>query len=820
MMAVGPSIFGILSWFVMMSGFMLPLGVPPLPEDPALAKVAPAECLFYSSSSGMAAPDASSANQTEQLLAEPEVQQIAAGVEKALQSAMEKSMSRGGDPPFTAEEFTSWIKIMLTRPWAVYVADITPPGPGGREPEVRAGMIVHVGDQTAPAEKLLDLLMKQAQAVPLDQDGVTWLQIQLPGEKTKLVLGLKEKYFIAAIGNGELEKILGRLKGEPPQWLATLRKELPVERVSGVTYVNVEKILRTFLPMAGGPDAVRAAAAFGVSNLTHLAGVSGLDQSGFVSRTQLNWKGEPQGLLKLLDVQPLTADDLKAIPRDPTLAVAVKLDLQKVFDTFVDVLGTVEPRAKEEFLKDIREADEASGIPFREEILKPLGDTFRVYDSPSEGGLLAGATAVVSLKDAKAAAATHDKLLTALQGALQEAEHAIQQEKGDFLGFRRRSAPRIEKLPFLGNTIYLFSPGEPDAPVAPSWCLTDKELIVALYPQGVKAYLARGKEFSSLAEAPEVEKALQSDSGLVSLAYLDTQRVFDWAYPFAPALVQSMSVQFQRMGLDMNLTGLVPSAGAIRRHLRPGLVTLRRTASGIEIVSRQTLPGGGMFSAMPLVMPGLWFSRMSMSVPARSTARKVASTNNMRQISLAMLNYENVYGKFPPAYKADKDGKPLLSWRVLILPYLEQQSLYQQFHLDEPWDSEHNKKLIDRMPVIYQTPGSAAGRGKATYLTVRGPKTVFPGKEVIRMAEIRDGTSNTIMTVEVPDNRAVVWTKPDDFKYDEKNPINGLLGRWPGGFNAGFADSSVRFLNLGISPSTLKAYFTRNGGEAVQNEGE
>jgi hypothetical protein len=171
--------------------------------------------------------------------------------------------------------------------------------------------------------------------------------------------------------------------------------------------------------------------------------------------------------------------------------------------------------------------------------------------------------------------------------------------------------------------------------------------------------------------------------------------------------------------------------------------------------------------------------------------------------------------KFPPAYKADKEGKPLLSWRVLILPLLEEQALYDQFHLDEPWDSEHNKKLIDRMPMVYQSPGSNAGRGKTTYLTVRGPKTMFPGKDGVRIAEVRDGTSNTIMLVEVPDNKAVVWTKPDDYEYDEKDPMKGLLGRRPGGFYVSFVDGSVRLLPSTINKDHLKAYYTRNGEENV-----
>ena len=116
---------------------------------------------------------------------------------------------------------------------------------------------------------------------------------------------------------------------------------------------------------------------------------------------------------------------------------------------------------------------------------------------------------------------------------------------------------------------------------------------------------------------------------------------------------------------------------------------------------------------------------------------------------------------------------------MLILPFIEQDALYKQFHLDEPWDSEHNKQLIAKMPPEYKSPNSkVSGEGKTNYLTVRGPQSVFPGKKALSFQDIPDGTSNTIMTVEVTDDRAVIWTKPDDFEYDPQDPLKGLVGFW------------------------------------------
>ncbi|MFH1923484.1 MAG: DUF1559 domain-containing protein [Planctomycetota bacterium] len=204
---------------------------------------------------------------------------------------------------------------------------------------------------------------------------------------------------------------------------------------------------------------------------------------------------------------------------------------------------------------------------------------------------------------------------------------------------------------------------------------------------------------------------------------------------------------------------------------------------------------------------------------ARDAGQRAQSTNNMKQLALAMHNYHDRHKHLPPAYVAGKDGKPLLSWRVLVLPYLEHDDLYKQFHLDEPWDSQHNKQLIAQMPTVYESPNSkVSGEWKTNYLTVRGEDTIFPGKKAIGFAEIRDGTSNTIMLVEVNDDQAVIWTKPDDFEYDQQDPMRDLVGLSPDGFLAGLADGSVRFIWSSIDPTVLKAFFTRNGGEKVGTE--
>jgi hypothetical protein len=197
----------------------------------------------------------------------------------------------------------------------------------------------------------------------------------------------------------------------------------------------------------------------------------------------------------------------------------------------------------------------------------------------------------------------------------------------------------------------------------------------------------------------------------------------------------------------------------------------------------------------------------------RANAARIQVMNSLRQIGIALHNYHDLNGAFPTAAIYSKDGKPLLSWRVAILPFVEQNDLYKQFHLDEPWDSEHNQKLIAKIPVLYRThPDLEAGR--TTLLGVAGPAAMFPGRQKLTIRDVIDGSSNTLFVVDAAPDRAVVWSKPDDYRYDPKDPGAGLNGP-EGGFLALFVDGSVRFISRKIKPETLNALFTRNGGEVV-----
>ncbi len=196
---------------------------------------------------------------------------------------------------------------------------------------------------------------------------------------------------------------------------------------------------------------------------------------------------------------------------------------------------------------------------------------------------------------------------------------------------------------------------------------------------------------------------------------------------------------------------------------------------------------------------------------SRAAARQQQQMAKMKQICIAMLMYEQTHQTYPPAV-IEKDGKPLLSWRVAILPYLGEDVLYKRFHLDEPWDSPRNLEAAKTMPWIFQSPDSP-NAGKTRVMLFTGKGAAFDGGKKISNREIRDGTSNTLLCVEAGADKAVPWSKPEDLPFDPEKPLAALGNVSPQGFIAAFFDGSVR--QLKIDNETLKALITPDGGEVI-----
>lgn len=200
---------------------------------------------------------------------------------------------------------------------------------------------------------------------------------------------------------------------------------------------------------------------------------------------------------------------------------------------------------------------------------------------------------------------------------------------------------------------------------------------------------------------------------------------------------------------------------------------------------------------------------------AREAARRVSSQNNLRQIGLALHNYHDVYGAFPPAFTVDANGKPLHSWRTLLLPFLEQQALYQQIDLSQPWDSPRNQAFAATDLAVFRHPQERPG--SCSYVAILGPEGIFQGAKSRRIPDIVDGTSNTLFAVECG-GRSQSWMAPVDLDASKmKFTVNGTPADprtiSPRGINILMVDGSTRFLEQSVDPAIFRAMYTAQGGE-------
>ena len=200
--------------------------------------------------------------------------------------------------------------------------------------------------------------------------------------------------------------------------------------------------------------------------------------------------------------------------------------------------------------------------------------------------------------------------------------------------------------------------------------------------------------------------------------------------------------------------------------------------------------------------------------PARDSARRLQCSNNLQLIGLAMHNYHAVYGSFPPAYVADAEGRPMHSWRALLLPYLEESTLAERYDFDQPWDSPDNLDLAQSIPDVYRCPSDdTSTAGETSYVMIVGPHTVSDGTGVSQLADVTDGTSNTILVVETTGS-GINWLDPRDLDAKQisfiiNDPIDeGARSEHPLGAHVLFCDGSTMFLSDSLDETQLEAMST------------
>ncbi len=326
--------------------------------------------------------------------------------------------------------------------------------------------------------------------------------------------------------------------------------------------------------------------------------------------------------------------------------------------------------------------------------------------------------------------------------------------------------------------------------------LVDKTQVIAAKSQvGLNMAIPIVMETASESDAQAVE---QSWNRLVKTLVLQWRGSLRRFAPLEPdsQTVDPVGSYGARAGMEI-VKQLTPARNGSRLTLK------------VDNETAHLLRGITTFNAL---LPGM---AQTYAYPSGFALRSNQDDQNLKQIMLAVYNYESVYKEMPTRGNNSRDAKSLLSWRVALLPYLEQVQLYNKFKLDEPWDSEHNLALLKEMPAVYKVKKAKVQPGYTVIHVPTGPGLANEVDKRMRLREFLDGTSNTIYLALSTDEAAVPWTKPDEF-----NPIEHpeLLRVEKEQYTFGVTDGSILHLPASITPEKLKVWFTRAGGEPSERQ--
>jgi hypothetical protein len=789
----------------------LPLSLPPVPPDPIIERATPDECLLHVSLAGLATPVAASANHAEALLAEAEVQRFIDEMGTVVEKLLARQEAQGSVPLLFRPEMWSLLPTLLTRPAALTVESVSIDGPN---PQVAGSLVVNCGADVEQVRRGVKKLIADVRAIEVwlqvsefERDGQMWWRFEgLPPGAPDVAWGFKDGLFLAAVGPDGLQNLLAKLAEkdrQPPAWKTALARRLPLERRSMLAHLDVSKVLEIAKTMIRDREFAPGIAASGLDGLRAVQAVAGLTKTEMASATILDFEGEPTGFLAP-GQGAVTAADLKAIPADATMAQIVKLDLAATLATGLAWMEAVQVGSSAQVTQMLEQVRAVAGVDVVKHVLEPLGDTWTACTLPGEGSLGLPRMAVsVGLDDAK----TFTKTLAAVTALMTK---GAAQPGMPPLKFRSQKS--------AGGDGQTFTVRLGDSPLQPAWCVDGDRFVVGVSAEAVESMLTQRGAARSLADVAEVKTLLGERAAALGYqepkaAVASLTAVYDGLTPLAGKRLAAAGAALPKL----------PDAGLVAKHLLPAVSVLRRDAEGDIIAEgRSTLPlvpfGGAGLASSPAVAS----IAVGMTLPgvqaAREAARRTQGMNNLKQMGLAMLNHESVNNALPAAAICDAEGKPLLSWRVAILPYLDEEELYGEFHLDEPWDSEHNKKLLERMPKMYASPGDDAAKpGTTRYVVPTGKGTVFPEPDgETSLAGVSDGCATTLLIVEAEAAKAVPWTKPEDLAVDPKQPHAGLKNARPTGFLAVFIDGHVVTIPADVAADVLNAMFTRDGGEQVE----
>ncbi|MDP1563743.1 MAG: DUF1559 domain-containing protein [Pirellulaceae bacterium] len=757
-------------------------------------------------------------NNAQAILSEPEVERFIQELIRRIGGLPRQAM--GDAPPAmrraASRLMTNVVESFLLRSGCLYLERFVPPSEG-KPPVVEACAWLEIGPQADTILADLKTLLADAPTEIIERqiDGQAFLAMDASlGPETLIFVGVVDQCLVVSISENCLSESLKRkAAGKTPNWLSNAEAKHGLAQLQGLGHFDFAKLWAQMLPalveMGMGEQELAVIRNLGLERLQSIETVDGFAQRHRIQRIQVNVEPGTGGIWSLFQGPGLRPENLQHMASDTLFSYAVAVDLKgtlRYVEQFINQIDGADSNPVSEFYEGLYEE---TGVDLEEDVLDPLGDAWTIHNAAGDGWF-SGLALTVSVKDAEALTASLTKLIDAYSR-----ETAGDPDMGKIT---------TRKLGEL-NVFTMSFPSGP-IPILPSWTIHDDRLIVALFPETLPA-MARSPDSSLVSSSAEIQEIFATDGkaeAILMFSYVDMQRQFEVMYPYAQMLlamgsnaVQSFPMaEAESFGEVINGL-LLPPSRVIHRHLLPTTTVLKRNASGFQWESRSTFPTADVTVMAPVAV-GLLLPAVQQ---ARDAARRTQSQNNLHNIVLACHNYHDSMGRFPAAFSQSDDKEPLLSWRVHILPYLEQQNLYDRFKLDEPWDSPHNLALLELMPDLYRGANSQAPPGYTVYLGVTGKDAPFgmPSRtgqgsaaSGYRFADFVDGSSNTIMGLEVSDELAVPWTKPDSDINIAEFDSNLFYGQFPGGVNAFRADGSVEM--VGPMPNDIwKIFFQINDGQ-------
>ena len=778
-----------------------------------VSSAAPESCLTWYQWANPYNADANSKNAVDRMMAEPDVNKFCKDFTDKLGQLPAILIPDGAPPRMQIAVATIAPQLVdgLFRNQGCFFVEGFELTPGPSAKNLKLGLVLELGDNADKTIGAITSLLNLTDA-PLEKvtfGDLSGLRITMPpnGPFSEVGVVQYDGYLVAATSAEMAKEIVGRMKqGKVTGWLGQLQTKQKYVRTSALGTLDAATLKKLLMPLAD-EQAAKTIQALGLNNLESLEFSGGYAQADFAQQFKIKFDGAPTGIFAAFGDKGITDKDIAHFPADSFAAMAFSIDGKKALDEFTNILIQLDPDAAQDVARGMIELQSETGIDLRK-LFSNVGPTFTMHNGYSDG-FLSGAQFRTTIKDP----AWFEK-------TIEDVMKLAQMQSGVPMS--------VDSIEQNGKTVKTMHFGGAPVPVEPSWMMNGDQMTVTLFPS-VMASASNPRLATPLTKAKSFEPYLEllkpasSDGKVIAFSYAETNRGYEVLYGYV-CLVSAMGKNMiagpvdhllplpfsdgQMAKVKAHLNDLqLPSCRSIVKHLTPEVGVVRKEKDAIVFEMHSMIAN----SNLTMVAPGIAVGMLLPAVQAvREAARRTTSLNNLRQLSLAAHNFESANRRFPSGDGPVNPGGPAVSWRVKILPFIEESNLYEQYNFDEPWDSENNMKVAKQMPETFMNPQSSAQDGYTVYRGVGGVSGVMgvnaEGKSVgRRIGSITDGISNTIMFIECPDHMAVPWTKPDGGINPAKVSPWQLQGNYRGGFSTSFCDGSTRWIETTLGAETFKA---------------